>query len=180
MLIATLIIGSCVLVIAWMLLTMMYPQSYVKFAKFLVRRINQAAGRPVLTPEQEEAKAKAKKLAPYLAVATKIEQIAPGQSLKFRISREKWCADYLTVELNSQYPRNGKKYILSAEKSVHGMPDFRKTIMNETDNTVEIAESIIAREGNLLVTAEEMPAGAEKVAVGARKQAGSSGTTGII
>jgi len=158
------------------------PWVVVRPVKFLVRSIKRAAGRPTFTPEQEEAKgeakAKAKKLAPYHPLATKIEQLVPGQTLRFKIARERWGLDFVTVELNPQHPQRGKKYILSAENAVQGMPGGEKTIMHDSDNPIEIATSIMDRDGKLFVVAGEMPVSAEKVAVDAKKKAEGTGKVG--
>lgn len=177
-----LLLVGLVVLFALVIIAVYAPGLVVRPVKSLVRSIKRAAGRPVLTPEQEEAKgeakAKAKKLAPYMAFATKIEQIVPGQTLRFKIARERWGADFVTVELNPQYPQSGKKYILSGENAVQGMPGGKKTIMSDYDNPIEIAASIMDRDGKLLVVAGETPVSAEKVAVAAKKTPGSSGKVG--
>jgi len=180
MLMAVLIIVGCVIIIALMVLVCAYPQYVARFTKFLFRRVSQAAGRPVLKPEQEEAKAKAKKLTPYISFARQIDQIVPGQTLRFKIARERWGADFVNVELNPQYPQSGNKYILSTENAVQGMPGGKKTIMYDSNNPIEIAASIMDRNGELLVVAGEMPVSAKKVVVGAKKKPESTGTVGTI
>jgi hypothetical protein len=151
-----------------MMITFAYPEYYAKFSKFIFRRIRHALGQPTLTPEQEEAKAKVKKLTPYMALAAKIEQIVAGQTLRFKIP-ETWGGSFITVELNQQKPQTGRKYVLSMENAVHGMPGQKRTIMYVTDNPIEIATSVMDRNCELFVTSGEKPVGDENVAVGIKK-----------
>ena len=162
------------LIIAMILIAFAYPELFVRGWKFLFRTVRHAAGQPTLRPEQEEAKAKAKKLAPYMALAGRIEQITPGQSLRHKIVRETWGGDFVTVELNPQYPQKGRKYILSIENMVNGMPGGKKTIMYDSDKSIEIANSIHDRDGELFVVAEETPVNAEK------KGAENTGKAGTV
>ena len=136
-------------------------------------------GKPTFTPGQEEAKARAKKLTPYMALATKIEQIVPGQTLRFKIP-ETWGGDFITVGLNPQEPQTGRKYILSMENTVHGMPGQKRTIMYVSDQPMGIAASIMDRNGELFVIAEKTPASTEKVPADARKEAESTGKVGTV
>jgi hypothetical protein len=179
LLIYLIISAGGVIGIALLLTLFTYPELYTRFGKFLVRSIRHAAGRPSLTPEQEEAKAKAKKLAPYMALASRIEQLIPRQTLRFKIP-ETWGGNFITVELNPQYPQTGRKYILSIEKAVNGMPGEKRTIMYVSDQPVEIAASIMERNGELFVAAGETPVSTEKVAVDAKKEAGSTGKESTV
>ena len=174
-----LILAASIIGIALLLMAFMYPDLFVRGGKFLIRAVRHAAGQPTLTPEQEEAKAKAKKLAPYMALASQIEQLVPGQTLRYRIP-ETWGGNFITVELNPQYPQKGRKYILSIENAVHGMPSGKKTIMYDSDNPIEIATSILDRNGELFVVAEETPVSTEKVAVNAKKEAEGTGKGGTV
>jgi hypothetical protein len=169
MLIVILSLVGGVLLMALIMIPFIYPELFARGWKFLVRTIKQAMGRPVLKPEQEEAKAKAKNLAPYLALASRIEQITPGQPLRFKIP-EAWGCGFVTVVLNPQYPQKGRKYILTTENTVSGMPGGKRTIMYDSDNPVEVATSVVDRNGELFVVAEETPIRAEKVAVDAKKR----------
>jgi len=174
MLIILLIVVGLLLV-ALIIIPFSYPELFTRGWKFLVRTVRHAAGRPTLTPEQEEAKAKAKKLAPYMSLANQIEQITPGQTLRYKIPEpEKWGCGFLTVELNPQYPQKGRKYILSTENIVHGMPGGKKSIMYDSDKSIEIANSIHDRNGELFVVAEEIPVSAEK------KEAENTGKAGTV
>jgi len=181
MLIGYLILALMVIGTGLFLMAFTYPELLAKGAKFLFRAVKHAAGRPVLKPEQEEAKAKAKKLAPSMSLANQIEQITPGQSLRYKIPEpEKWGCGFLTVELNPQYPQKGRKYILSTENAVHGMPGGEKTIICDSDNSIEVATLVLERDGEPFVVAEEKPVSAEKVAVNAKKEAGGAGKAGTV
>lgn len=177
MLLGILIIVVGIIACAVLLLIFGYPELLIRFGKFLHRTISRALGRPTLTPKQEEAKAKAKKLAPYVALASKIEQLTPGQTLRFKIP-ETWGGSFITVQLNPQDPQTGRKYILSIENAVQGMPGDKRTIMYVTDQPIEIAASIMDRNGELFVAAGEKPASTEKVAVDVKKEAESAGKAG--
>jgi hypothetical protein len=174
MLITIIVIVGGFLLCALLLIAFAYPGLFTRGWKFLVRAVKRALGRPTFTPEQEKAKAKAKKLAPYMSLANQIEQLIPGQTLRYKIARETWGSDFITVELNPQYPQKGRKYILSTENLVHGMPDGKKTIIYDSDNSIEIATSIHDRNGELFVVAEEIPISAEK------KEAENTGKAGTV
>jgi len=170
-----LVIVVGILIIVMILIAFAYPELFTRGWKFLVRTVRHAAGRPTLKPEQEEAKAKAKNLAPYMALAGRIEQITPGQTLRYKIPEpETWGCGFLTIELNPQYPQKGRKYILSAENIVHGMPGGKKTTIYDSDNPIEVANSIHDRNGELFVVAEEIPVSAEK------KGAENTGKAGTV
>ena len=101
---------------------------------------------------KEAAKPKAKKLSPNEVLANKIEQLTPGQNLRYKIPQpQTWGGDFITVELNPQYPQKGRKYILSIEKTVQGMPGGNKTIMYESDKSIELATSVLERNGEPFV-----------------------------
>jgi len=181
MLIVILILVVGLLLCAFIFMAFCYPGLLAKGGKFLVRTVRHALGQPTLTPEQEEAKAKAKKLAPYMSLANQIEQLVPGQTLRFKIPEpETQGFGFITVELNPQYPQKGRRYILSAENIVHGMPGGKKTIMYDSDQSMEIANSIHDRNGELFVVAEEIPVSAGRVAADAKKEAGGAGKGGTI
>jgi hypothetical protein len=151
-------------------ITIMFPRYYARFGKFLWRSITRSLGRPTLTPEQEEAKAKAKKLVPFMPIATKIEQLVPGQIVRFMIAREQWGADLLNVEINPEHPQGGRKYIVSTENVERGIPDGKRTRMYDSDNPVEIAASILDRNGKLVASTEQTNAtSAEKVIAGTKQ-----------
>ena len=181
MLIMILLIVGGFLLMALIMIPFINPGLFAIVGKFFVRAVRRAVGQPTFTPEQEEAKAKAKNLAPYMALAGRIEQITLGQTLRFKIPEpETWGGGFLTVELNPQYPQKGRKYILSTENIVNGMPGGKKIIMYDSDKSIEIANSIHDRNGELFVVAEEIPVSAGKVAADAKKEAGSAGKAGTV
>jgi len=114
-----------------------------------------------------------------MSLVSQIEQLVPGQTLRYRIP-ETWGGNFITVELNPQYPQKGRKYILSIENAAHGMPGGKKTIMYDSDNPKELVTSILDRNGELFVVAEEISVSAEKVAVDAKKEADGAGKAGIV
>jgi len=173
MLIIYLLLVVGIIATGLLLLLFTYPEYYARFGKFFFRALRHATGRPALKPEQQEAKTKAKKLAPYMALADRIEQLIPGQILRFKIP-ETWGGNFITVELNPQYPQTGRKYILSMENAVQGVPSGKRTIMYVSDKPVEIAASIIDRNGELFTVAEEKPVSAEKAAGDTKKEAESA------
>jgi hypothetical protein len=181
MLIVYVVIALLVISIILTVLTFCNPELLTRWWRFLVRAVRRAVGRPTFTLEQEEAKAKAVKLVPYMALADRIDQITPGHLLRYKIPEpETWGGDFITVELNPQYPQKGRKYILSIESAVSGMPGGEKTIIYDSDQSIEIANSIHDRKGEPFVMAEETTVSAEKAAVDARKEAGSAGKAGTV
>lgn len=181
MLLMILMLVGGLLLIALIIIPFTNPELFVRLGKFLVRAVRHALGQPTFTPEQEEAKAKAKKLAPYMSLANQIEQLIPGQILRYKIPEpEKWGFGFLTVELNPQYPQKGRKYILSTENIVNGMPGGKKSIMYDSDKSIEIANSIHDRNGELFVVAGEIPVSAERVAADAKKKAADAGKGGTV
>jgi hypothetical protein len=181
MLIAYVVIALLAISIILMVLTFCDPELLTRWWKSLVRAVRRAVGQPAFTLEQEEAKAKASKLVPYMALADQIEQITPGQLLRYKIPEpETWGGDFITVELNPQYPQKGRKYILSIENAVSGMPGREKTIIYDSDQSIEIANSVHDRKGEPFVIEEETTVSTEKESVDAKKEAGSAGKTGTV
>lgn len=168
---AYVIIALMTIFVALFLMAFIYPELFARFGKFLFRPVLRAVKRKPGTRAQA---AKPKKLTPNEVLAKQIEQLIPGQILRYKIVRETWGADFIAVELNPQYPQKGKKYILSTGNIVQGMPGGKKSIMYESDNSLEIATSVLDRKGEQFVMAGETPVGTEKVAVDAKKEAGSA------
>ena len=106
---------------------------------------------------------KAAKLSPNEILANQIDQqLTPGQTLRFKIKipetselgPRKFEAGFINVELNPQYPQKGKKYVFSAENMVNGMPGGKRTIMYETDKSIELATSVLDRNAAPFVVAK--------------------------
>ena len=111
MLIVILILVVGLLLCAFIFMAFCYPGLLAKGGKFLVRTVRHALGQPTLTPEQEEAKAKAKKLAPYMSLANQIEQLVPGQTLRFKIPEPETQEVYSKCrEHCPRYARREKDY----------------------------------------------------------------------
>lgn len=104
--------------------------------------------------KQTEAKAteakpqKVEKLSPKEIIGNQIEQLGPGQSLSYKVP-EVWGGDFITVELNPQYPGKGKKYVLGTDKIVEGKPAGKRSRMWDSDKPKDIAGWIVERDGKL-------------------------------
>lgn len=149
------------------------PVAYVRFGKLIIRIIKHAFGKPTSTPEQEESKAKAKKLAPYMSIANRIEQIVPGQIMRFKIP-ELWGGDFISVELDPHFQQE-KNYIIRVESAVDGLPGGESTVMYSSDKPIVIAASIMDRSGQLFVEAGEKQERTDKVAAHVIKQVAPHG-----
>jgi len=74
-------------------------------------------------------KPKAKELSPKKDVITnQIERLGAGQTLRYRVPEE-WGGDLVVIELNPQYPKKGRKYMLSTEKLVDGKPAGKELLL---------------------------------------------------
>jgi hypothetical protein len=161
---ALVVIG--ILVVGLFLTAFSFPELYARIGKFLIRNIKRALGLPTLKPEQEEAKIKAKKLAPYQALVTKIEQIIPGQTLRYKIP-ETWGGSFVVIEINPQHLQNGRRYFLSIEDGIQGMPGGPKTFMYDSDEPLTLAKSIIDRNGESFVESGKESIITEKTTINA-------------
>lgn len=171
MLVWIILVGLLV-VTALIIMPLCYPELFVRAGKFLFRPVRHLVGKP--------AKPKARKLTPNEVLANQIEQqLTMGQTLRYKIP-ETSGGGFITVELNPQYPQKGRKYILSMENMVNGMPGGKKTILYDSDNSIDLATSVLDRNGELFVAAEEIPVSAGKVAVDAKREAESAGKVGNV
>lgn len=94
---------------------------------------------------------KAKKLSPKEIMANQIEQLRPEHSLVYRLSKIYWSGlgGFAIVELNPEYPRKGKKYVLSIDKIVEGKPAGNRSHFSDDNNPKGIARWIVDRGGEL-------------------------------
>ncbi len=144
------------LVIAAIMLAFGYPQVYTKLVKLALKPFKGISG----NSSNKTSVAKPHKLTPSEVLAGKIEQLTAGKNLRYKITEpEAWGCNFITVELNSQYPERGKKYLFSREKMANGLPDGNKCSIYDSDNALEIANSIIERKAVPFATAEELIAG---------------------
>jgi hypothetical protein len=153
--VALMVIGC--LVIAALMLAFGYPQIYTNLVKLILKPFKKIfKNRP-----GKEALAKPHKATPTEILAGKIEQLTAGKTLSYKIAEpEAWGCNFISVELNSQYPQKGKKYLFSREKMANGMPDGNKCNIYDSDDAMQIANSIIERKGIPFATAEELLASA--------------------
>jgi len=97
---------------------------------------------------EEQLKPKAKKLSPRKIIEERIKQLAPGQSISYRLL-ETFGGGLAVVELNPQYPTEGRMYILSTEKIVDGKPTGKRNRLWDSDKPRDIAGWILDRNGEL-------------------------------
>ncbi len=96
---------------------------------------------------------KVKKLSPKQILMNRIvgevEQLAPGQSLIYKLPEFYWSAfaGFLIVELNPSHPEKGRKYILSRDKIADGKPAGEKIRVCDTNNPREYADWVADRNG---------------------------------
>lgn len=98
-------------------------------------------------PKSEEKKEK--KLSPKNLVTGQIEQLGPGQSISYQLS-EYYGGDLTIVELNPDYLRKGRGYILSTQKTVDGKPVGKISRFWESNKPQDIAGWIVDRDGKLV------------------------------
>ena len=91
---------------------------------------------------------KVKKLSPKAIIASKVEQLGPGESVTYRFA-EVYGGGLAVVELNPQYPEKGKKYFLSLEKIVNGKPEGKRDHLGNFNKPKELAGWILERGGEL-------------------------------
>jgi hypothetical protein len=166
MLITVLALTGCILVVGIFLTIFALPDLYVRLWKSLVRSIRHAVGLPTLTAEQEEAKAMAIRLAPYQNIVNKIEEMIPGEILRYKIPAT-WGGSFIAIQRNSQYPQRGRRYILSIEDGIGGIPGGQNTVMYDSDEPLILASSIIDRSGELFTGSGEKSISAEKTTISA-------------
>jgi len=87
-----------------------------------------------------------KKLTPKDIMASKIEELGPGQSLSYRLA-EVYGGGLAIVELNPDYPGKGKKYFLSLDKLVDDKPAGKRSRLWESNKPKDFGGWIIERGG---------------------------------
>ena len=90
----------------------------------------------------EPSKPKAKKLSPKEIIINEIEQLAPEQELKYFLPSTYGDRVYI-VELNPEYPKKGKQYIMSTQRVADGKLAGEKTRSWDSDKTKAIASWIL-------------------------------------
>ena len=158
MVIAFMAVG--VIVIAAIMLIFGYPQAYTSLLNLVLRPFKKIFRGSI----SQTTVTKPHKAAPKEVLAGKIEQLAPGKTLRYKVAEpETWGCNFISVDLNPHYPQKGKKYTFSREKMANGLPDGNKSSIYESDDAMQIANSIIERKGTPFATAEELLASAEVV-----------------
>ncbi|GAI59065.1 unnamed protein product [marine sediment metagenome] len=82
-------------------------------------------------------------------VITQIEQLTLGQALSYRLL-ETYGGGLAVIELNPQYPKKGRKYILSLEELVDGKPAGKRHRLWDSDKPKDLAGWILDQNGELL------------------------------
>jgi len=166
MVIALMAVG--VIIIAAIMLVFGYPQVYANLLNLVLRPFKKM----FRGSNSKVTVAKPHKATPSEALAGKIEQLAPGKTLRYKIAEpEVWGCNFISVDLNPRYPQKGKKYILSREKMANGLPDGNKCGLYDSDDAIQVANSIIERKGIPFATAEELIASTEPVMSKEKKEA---------
>ena len=102
----------------------------------------EAAPAGVSSVEAKATKPKAKKLSPKETVMSEIEQLAPEQELKYFLPSTYGSRVYI-VELNPEYPKKGKKYVMSTQRVEDGKLVGEKTRSWDSDKPKAIVNWII-------------------------------------
>lgn len=156
------------LFIAALMLAFGYPQIYTNLVKLILKPFKKLSK---VSPDKVAAM-KPKKQTPSDIIAGKIEQLTPGSVLRYKVAEpEAWGCNFISVELNSQYPQKGKKFLFIREKMSNGLPDGNKCSIYDSDDAMQIASSIIERKGTPFATAEELIASAETGTAKGKKEA---------
>ena len=91
---------------------------------------------------------KAKELSPKEIMINQIEQLSPGQSISYRLPEIRG-GGLAVVELNPQYPKKGKKFIVSTDKIVEGKPAGKRLRLFDSDKPKDLAGWILGHGGEL-------------------------------
>jgi len=105
-------------------------------------------GKAQETKVEAQEPQKAKKLSPKEIIIDRIEQLAAGETVSYRLAEARG-GGLAVVELNPQYPEKGKKYFLSLEKIVDGKPAGTRSRLWDSNKPKELAGWIIERGGEL-------------------------------
>lgn len=163
MFIVYLVLSLAIIGLVMMIIAFTYPEYYGKAGKFIFRMIRRALKRPDKLSKMASGQKQTGELAIKVSLADQIAQLVPGQVLRFKIP-ETQEGEFITVQLNPQYSRSGRRYIIGIEDAIAGMPGNRNTLMYVSDEPMEIATSILNRQGEPFFLATELPAGGDKIA----------------
>ena len=110
--------------------------------------------------KQAEAKAKeaepqkVKKLSPKEVIMGQIERLGAGQTLMYRL-RSAPAMGIAVIELNSEHPAKGRKYVLSTKKIADDKPLGTGGRLWDSNKATDIAKWIMERDGELYSATEE-------------------------
>jgi len=110
-----------------------------------VATVSEAGGTTPLDITKAE---KEKPLKPKKILAEKIEQLHPGETLKFKLP-EVYGDELIVIQINPAYPGSGKKYSFGAEKLNGGNPSGKITYMWDSNNPIALANWVLERNGQL-------------------------------
>jgi hypothetical protein len=81
-------------------------------------------------------------------IVGEVEQLTPGQSLIYKLPEYYWSfAAFLICDINPEFPKKGKKYVLSTDSAVDGKPAGQKKRISEEKKAEEFADWVAQREG---------------------------------
>ncbi len=98
---------------------------------------------------QKAPKPAGKKLSPKDILASQIEQLGPGQSIRHQLP-EFYGGDLVIIEPNPNYPSKGRKYTMNIQKMVNGKPVGEANLFWESNKPRDIAAWIVDRNGALV------------------------------
>lgn len=92
---------------------------------------------------------------PKDVVKGQIEQLAPGQTLKYKVPQA-WGGDFIDICLNPTYPEKpkSKKYNLCVEGVVEGKPNGKITILGDSNDAKYLASWVSDRKGEFFTKIE--------------------------
>ena len=95
---------------------------------------------------------KGKILTPRRMIAHDVEKIHDGECLTYQLPKVYWggLGGYALVELNSEYPKKGKKYIISVDNMGENKPAGKKKKLWVSNKPKEIAAWILEKGGTRL------------------------------
>jgi hypothetical protein len=93
---------------------------------------------------------KAKPKSPRDALAEKIAQLAPGQTMAFRLP-PMYGPEIIVVDANKDYPGKGRKYAVATAEPVDGKPGRIIGHIWDSDNPKPVAAWIVLRSGEQIV-----------------------------
>jgi len=95
---------------------------------------------------------KGKILTPKRMIVHDVEKIHDGEFLTYQLPKVYWggLGGYAIVELNSEYPKKGKKYVISVDNMGENKPAGIKKRLWASNKPKEIADWILEKGGTRL------------------------------